>query len=149
MSREILPEEEIHTYNETFNVIDTMSAGVIHKEELKRTCESNNIFISEKELLQIWKGLDFHNVGKVNYTEFIAALITEIKFSEDPNKIGALFSFFTGSNEEGAVITFDILMNKAKVVNITLNEKELKGCFDQMRKKGEKLNFETFKKLLR
>lgn len=145
----ILPEEEIQTYKETFNVIDTMSTGNIYKEEMKKTCQDNNINITDKELIQIWKGLDFHNVGKVNYTEFIAALITEIKFSEEPNKIAALFSFFTGTNEEGNVITFDILLNKAKVLNISLNEKELKGCFEQMKKKGEKLNFEMFKKILK
>ena len=59
-----------------------------------------------------------------------------------------MFSFFTGSVEEKQVITYDILIHKAKTLNLILNEKELKESFEKLKKEGRKITFEEFKQLI-
>ena len=95
----------------------------------------------------IWEGLDFHGDGKVNYTEFIAALISQYRYTDD-KKLFTMFNFFTGSIEEDEIITYDLLLKKAKSLNIRLNEKALKADFALFKAEGKKITFEVFKDLI-
>lgn len=143
----ITREEEIKQLKEIFNQIDTKSEGTIRMSDIKVAFNSVSININDKDLNTIWKGLDFHNNSYINYTEFLAALISDYSYNDD-NKLSAMFSFFTGSVEEKQVITYDILIHKAKSLNLILNEKELKESFDKLKKEGKKITFEEFKQLI-
>ena len=143
----ITREEEIKQLKEIFNQIDIKSEGMIRMSDIKAAFNSVSININDKDLNAIWKGLDFHNNNYINYTEFLAALISDYSYN-DNNKLSAMFSFFTGSVEEKQVITYDILIHKAKTLNLILNEKELKESFEKLKKEGRKITFEEFKQLI-
>ena len=143
----ITREEEIKQLKEIFNQIDIKSEGMIRMSDIKAAFNSVSININDKDLNAVWKGLDFHNNNYINYTEFLAALISDYSYN-DNNKLSAMFSFFTGSVEEKQIITYDILIHKAKSLNLILNEKELKESFDKLKKEGKKITFEEFKQLI-
>ena len=143
----ITREEEIKQLKERFNQIDIKSEGMIRMSDIKAAFNSVSININDKDLNAVWKGLDFHNNNYINYTEFLAALISDYSYN-DNNKLSAMFSFFTGSVEEKQIITYDILIHKAKSLNLILNEKELKESFDKLKKEGKKITFEEFKQLI-
>lgn len=143
----ITREEEIKKLKEIFNQIDTKNEGTIRIEEIKYAFNAIGIQIDDQELKQLWKGLDFHGDGFVNYTEFLAALISQYSYN-DENKLWSMFSFFTGSIEEKQVITYDILINKAQALNLCLNERALKESFDELKREGKKITFEEFKILI-
>lgn len=143
----ITREEEIKQLKEIFNQIDIKSEGMIRMSDIKAAFNSVSININDKDLNAVWKGLDFHNNNYINYTEFLAALISDYSYN-DNNKLSAMFSFFTGSVEEKQIITYDILIHKAKSLNLILNEKELKDSFDKLKKEGKKITFEEFKQLI-
>ena len=143
----ITREEEIKQLKEIFNQIDIKSEGMIRMSDIKAAFNSVSININHKDLNAVWKGLDFHNNNYINYTEFLAALISDYSYN-DNNKLSAMFSFFTGSVEEKQIITYDILIHKAKSLNLILNEKELKESFDKLKKEGKKITFEEFKQLI-
>ena len=143
----ITREEEIKQLKEIFNQIDIKSEGMIRMSDIKAAFNSVSININDTDLNAVWKGLDFHNNNYINYTEFLAALISDYSYN-DNNKLSAMFSFFTGSVEEKQIITYDILIHKAKSLNLILNEKELKESFDKLKKEGKKITFEEFKQLI-
>ena len=143
----ITREEEIKQLKEIFNQIDIKSEGMIRMSDIKAAFNSVSININDKDLNAVWKGLDFHNNNYINYTEFLAALISDYSYN-DNNKLSAMFSFFTGSVEEKQIITYDILIHKAKSLNLILNEKELKESFDKLKKEGKKITFEEFKQII-
>ena len=116
----ITREEEIKQLKEIFNQIDIKSEGMIRMSDIKAAFNSVSININDKDLNAVWKGLDFHNNNYINYTEFLAALISDYSYN-DNNKLSAMFSFFTGSVEEKQIITYDILIHKAKSLNLILN----------------------------
>ena len=120
---------------------------MIRMSDIKAAFNSVSININDKDLNAVWKGLDFHNNNYINYTEFLAALISDYSYN-DNNKLSAMFSFFTGSVEEKQIITYDILIHKAKSLNLILNEKELKESFNKLKKEGKKITFEEFKQLI-
>ena len=143
----ITREEEIKKLKEIFNEVDTRNDGTIKIDELRTIFSSQGVSINEKDLEVIWEGLDFHGDGKVNYTEFIAALISQYRYTDD-KKLFTMFNFFTGSIEEDEIITYDLLIKKAKSLNIRLNEKALKADFALFKAEGKKITFEVFKDLI-
>ena len=143
----ITREEEIKKLKEIFNEVDTRNDGTIKIDELRTIFSSQGVSINEKDLEVIWEGLDFHGDGKVNYTEFIAALISQYRYTDD-KKLFTMFNFFTGSIEEDEIITYDLLIKKAKSLNIRLNEKALKANFALFKAEGKKITFEVFKDLI-
>ena len=70
--------------------------------------------------------------------------LSQYKYTDD-KKLFTMFNFFTGSIEEGEIITYDLLIKKAQALNIRLNEKALKAVFKEQ---GKKIIFEVFKELI-
>jgi len=97
-----------------------------------------------KEIQKIWEHMDFHNDGKVNYSEFLAATISSINFDQE-EKLWTVFKFF--DNNGKGCITFDSVLEALRTNNIAVNEKELKNFFEKHRRK--ELNFENFKCLVK
>ena len=144
----ITHEDEIKRQKEIFNYIDIHNEGTIRAEEIKIAFESNGIQVSEDEINKIWNALNFHRDGKVTYSEFLAGILP-IKLFEDEEKLSELFNYFIESVEDKQAITFKLLVNKATVLGIKLNEKELKVEFEKLEKeKGTKVTFDVFKELL-
>ena len=93
---------------------------------------------------QIWEGLDFHKDGQVNYSEFLAAMVSNYNFQKE-EKLWSVFNLFKEGNKGKNYITYDSLCSAAKALNLNINEDEIKKCFEQYH---EEINFETFKKLI-
>ena len=93
---------------------------------------------------QIWEGLDFHKDGQVNYSEFLAAMVSSYNFQKE-EKLWSVFNLFKEGNKNKNYITYESMYNAAKALNLNINESEIKKCFE---KYDEEIDFETFKKLI-
>ena len=58
------------------------------------------------ELQQIWEGLDFHKDGQVNYSEFLAAMVSSYNFQKE-EKLWSVFNLFKEGNRSKSYITYD------------------------------------------
>jgi len=141
----ISSEEEVIKLKKAFLEMDKDNTGTLEYEEILETFEKLGIKKDEKEIKEIWNGLDFHIDGKVNYTEFLAATISSVEFFKE-EKIWSAFKYFDGENK--GYITCESMINALKQDNLTVNEAGLKSMFDKLNKK-KKVNFEEFKNMLK
>ena len=75
-------ETDIVDYKNVFNSFDANNKGCLSKEDLKTGLEKNKIDIDEDTLDCIFKGLDFHNSGRISYSEFLAAMVSSKNFNK-------------------------------------------------------------------
>lgn len=141
----ISSEEEVIKLKKAFLEMDKDNTGTLEYEEILATFEKLGIKKNEDEIKDIWKGLDFHIDGKVNYTEFLAATISSVEFFKE-EKIWSAFKYFDPQNK--GYITCDSMINALRQNNLTVNEAGLKSMFDKLNKK-KKVNFEEFKTMVK
>ena len=140
----ISSENDINKLKQFFNQLDVDSSGTLTIEEVERAFKEIDIKITEEELQQIWDGLDFHKDGQVNYSEFLAAMVSSYNFQKE-EKLWSVFNLFKEGNKNKNYITYESLCSAAKALNLNINEDEIKKCFEQY---DEEIDFETFKKLI-
>ena len=137
----ILKDSEIDKLKNIFSFIDKDNSGEINYENLKEMFKENNIDINEKELQKIFKSLDFHSYGTINYTEFIAATLSSIKFSIE-EKLIAAFNYFDINNK--GFITIDTIFEALIQNNINVDKIGLEKIFKD---KKRKIEFFEFKRI--
>ena len=137
-------ESDIVKLKHFFSQLDTDNSGTLTINEIEKALKKIDIDITEEELNQIWEGLDFHKDGQVNYSEFLAAMISSYNFEKE-EKLWSVFNMFKENNKKQNYITYESLRNVTKALNLNINEKEIKKCFD---KYDKELNFEDFKKIV-
>ena len=140
----ISSENDIIKIKQFFNQLDVDNSGTITVDEVEKAFKQIDVGITEEELKQIWEGLDFHKDGQVNYSEFLAAMVSSYNFQKE-EKLWSVFNLFKEGNKNKNYITYDSLYNAAKALNLNINETEIKKCFE---KYNEEIDFETFKKLI-
>ena len=86
--------------------------------------------------------MDFHCDGKVNYSEFLAATISTINFNKE-EKLWSAFKYF--DTTDSGYITLDSVMDALKDSGVIIDEEGLKETFNELQKKGKKINFDEFK----
>jgi calcium-dependent protein kinase len=138
-------EEEVLKLKKAFLEMDKDNTGTLEYEEILETFEKLGIKKSEDEVKEIWKGLDFHIDGTVNYTEFLAATISSVEFFKE-EKIWSAFKYFDSENK--GYITCDSMINALKQDNLTIDETGLKSMFERLNKK-KKVDFEEFKNMIK
>lgn len=143
----ITREDEIKQLKNLFNQLDRGNTGTITIKDIKQAYHEIGLEVTQEDLDKIWKGLDFHNDGEVNYTEFLAAMISSYLFDKE-EKLWSIFCFFTNSNDEKKCIDVDTLIIKARSLKLSINEKLLRDNFEELQKQGKKLDFKEFKALL-
>ena len=136
-------DKEILKLKKAFDIIDKDNSGEIEYEEIPKIFEELGIQASEQELKNIFKSLDFHCDGKVNYSEFLAGTLSSLKIFKD-DKLLSAFKYFD-VNDEGQ-ITCDSIIWALKASNVAVDEMELVDYFNQ--RKLKKINFEQFKTLV-
>ena len=136
-------DKEILKLKKAFEIIDKDNSGEIEYEEIPKIFEDLGIQASEQELKNIFKSLDFHCDGKVNYSEFLAGTLSSLKIFKD-DKLLSAFKYFD-VNDEGQ-ITCDSIIWALKASNVAVDEMELVDYFNQ--RKLKKINFEQFKTLV-
>ncbi len=137
-------ETDIVDYKNVFNSFDANNKGCLSKEDLKTGLEKNKIDIDEDTLDCIFKGLDFHNSGRISYSEFLAAMVSSKNFNKE-EKIKSVFNLLRESEQNKDYITYDSLENAAKDLNLNINRERIKLCFDKL---NGHLSLEKFQKLI-
>ena len=140
----ISSEDDINKLKQFFDQLDVDSSGTLTIEEVEKAFKQIDIDITDVELQQIWEGLDFHKDGQVNYSEFLAAMVSNYNFQKE-EKLWSVFNLFKEGNKNKNYITYESLLSAAKALNLNVNQDEIKKCFEQY---NEEINFETFKKLI-
>ena len=107
--------------------------------------ESKKIKISHNDLERIWDGLDFHKTGKVNYTEFLAGMISGL-MKDKEEKLQSAFNFFENTEDEG-YISYSSLLQVIKSFDLPADTKNLEKIFHDSEGNNKKIDFETFKEL--
>ena len=137
-------ETDIVDYKNVFNSFDANNKGCLSKEDLKTGLEKNKIDIDEDTLDCIFKGLDFHNSGRISYSEFLAVMVSSKNFNKE-EKIKSVFNLLRESEQNKDYITYDSLENAAKALNLNINRERIKLCFDKL---NGHLSLEKFQKLI-
>jgi calcium-dependent protein kinase len=138
----ISSEKDLERLKNFFKQLDVDDSGTLTVDEIEKAFKEIDIGITEEELKQIWEGLDFHQDGQINYSEFLAAMVSSYNFHKE-EKLWSVFNIF--KENSGNKITYDSLYNAAKALNLNINENEIKKCFEKYK---EEIDFETFKKMI-
>ena len=136
-------DKEILKLKKAFEIIDKDNSGEIEYEEIPNIFKDLGIQASESELKSIFRSLDFHCDGKVNYSEFLAGTLSSLKNFKDEKLLSA-FKYFD-VNDEG-YITCDSIIIALKASNVAVDEVEIIDYFNK--RKLKKINFEQFKTLV-
>jgi Ca2+-binding EF-hand superfamily protein len=137
-------ENDLVKLKNFFNQLDRRSAGILSIDDIENGFKEVGIKITDAELKLIWEGLDFHKDGQVNYSEFLAAMISSSHFDKE-EKLWSVFNKFKENNKNKNYITYESMANAAKALKLNIDENELKNCF---KKFNEELKFEDFKKII-
>ena len=137
-------ETDIDKYKSFFNQLDSQNMGSLSLEDIKEGFERNDLEIEENILEEIFDGLNFHKSGKINYSEFLSALVSSKNFAKE-EKLISVFNLLRENEQNRNYITFDSLLNAEKALNLNINEVEIKQCFKEY---DNEINFEEFKKLI-
>ena len=137
-------ENDIAIYKNIFNFFDMNNKGALSKEDLKEGLEKNKIKIDEETLDIIFDGLDFHNSGKIYYSEFLAAMVSSKDFNKE-EKIISVFNLLRENEQNDNYITYDSLENAAKALNLNINKERIKHCFKKL---NGYISLEKFQKLI-
>ena len=135
-------DKEIIKLKHAFLAIDKDNSGEIEYEEIPKIFSELNIKASDTELKNIFSSMDFHCDGKVNYSEFLAATISTINFNKE-EKLWSAFKYF--DTTDSGYITFDSVMHALKNSGVIIDEEALTQTFNELQKKGKKINFREFK----
>ena len=135
-------DKEIIKLKQAFLAIDKDNSGEIEYEEIPKIFNELNIEASDTELKNIFSSMDFHCDGKVNYSEFLAATISTINFTKE-EKLWSAFKYF--DTTDSGYITLDSVMDALKNSGVIIDEEGLTKIFNELQKKGKKINFREFK----
>ena len=141
----IKSEKEIEHLKNLFNDLDVSNSGNLSINEIRNGFKKLGIEIDENELNFIWEGLDFHNDGQINYTEFLAAMISAYKYNKEES-LWIVFNYFKENNKKSDYISIDNLINMCYSINLPVNEDEIRKELKDYR--ADKLSFEDFKKIM-
>ena len=64
---------DFKTLREAFRALDKQNTGLLNLNEMKQAFQDSNVLPSDLE--NIFKSLDFHHQGTINYSEFLAATV--------------------------------------------------------------------------
>ena len=140
----ISSESDNNKLKEFFINLDVDNSGTLSINEIEKAFKELNIYINPDKLRQIYKGLDFHKDEQIKYSEFLAAMSSSNHFQKE-DKLMSVFNLFKQGSSSKNCITFDSMLNAVKALNLNINENDIKNCFE---KYDEKIDFETFKKII-
>ena len=92
----------------------------------------------------VWNSLDFHQDGKINYTEFLAATLNSVDFSKD-ERLWSVFQYF--DSDDKGYITADSVIDALKARNLNVNEDEMFDFFNKLSNTSTRITFDEFKKI--
>ena len=97
-----LKEKEIRDLKRMFLEIDTNKDGTLSVDEIKKCfmklIQQNNLQISNKEIEEVFKGIDINNSKRIEYTEFISAMLEESSYCKEER----LINIFRALDRDGS-----------------------------------------------
>lgn len=78
-----LAPREVKYLNDEFEKLDVQQNGYLQYDDLRDAVKNSGFDISNKEMDQILKEIDFERNKKIKYSEFLAASIDTSKFLTD------------------------------------------------------------------
>ena len=76
-------EEEVAELRTMFQAIDVDGTGMIKASELQDAMKSKQLKMSDTDVKGLIEEMDYHNNGKINYSEFLSATLNLQKFLTD------------------------------------------------------------------
>lgn len=141
----ISKENEILKLKQAFSVIDKDNSGEIEYCEIPAIFDRMGIRPKEGEIETVWSSLDFHQDGKINYTEFLAATLNSVDFSQE-ERLWSVFQYF--DPDDIGYITADSVIEALKGRNLNVNEEGMIDFFNQLESQGKsKITFKVFKEI--
>ena len=140
----ISKENEIQKLKQAFKLIDKDNSGEIEYNCIPLIFERAGITPSSKEVDSLWNSLDFHQDGKINYSEFLAATISSATFCKE-EKLWSVFQYF--DRDDTGYITSDSVIEALRQSNLEVNDKGITELFKELKKSGDKLSFDEFKEI--
>ena len=137
-------ESDLTDLKNFFTQLDKSNNCILYKDYIEYGFKEIGIKLTEEELKIVWGALDFHKDGKINYSEFLAAMISSNNI-ENEKKLLSVFNIVKENNKNKNYITYDSMSKAAKALNLNIDENELKQCFKQF---DEEIKFEEFKKII-
>ena len=86
-------DEEVKELRATFQAIDKDGTGMIRAVELHDVLKSKQMGVSNSQIDEMIGQIDYHNNGKINYSEFLAATIDVRNFLTE-SRLKAVFNQF-------------------------------------------------------
>ena len=86
-------DQNLKEMTRQFRKLDLDGTGLIHAHEIKQYITENNVMISDREVDELIREIDYAGNGKINYSEFLAATIDCKQFFDD-QKFRVVFSMF-------------------------------------------------------
>ena len=120
-----LKEKEIKDLKTMFLEMDTNKDGTISIEEIKNCLiklnQHNKLYLDNKEINAIFKSIDINNSKRIEYTEFISAMLDESSYCKEER----LIEIFRMLDKDGSgkISKNEIkqALNKEKISGIELN----------------------------
>ena len=137
-------ESDIDKYKKLFNQLDINNMGSLSLEEIKEVFEQNGVEVEESVLVEIFDGLNFHKEERINYSEFLSAMVSSKNFAKE-DLLVSVFNLLKENEQNKNYINYDSLINAIKALNLNINEEEIKNCFKEY---DNEINYENFKKLI-
>ena len=118
----MVDSKEIEKLRAAFVKIDKDQTGMINKDELYEAMKNSHISISDKDIENIMKQVDYKGNAKINYTEFLAATISIKQFLTE-EKLLAIFKQF--DTDGSGMITADNLVDAMNKLGQKIDQKEI------------------------
>ena len=126
----ISKENEIQKLKQAFKLIDKDNSGEIEYNCIPLIFERAGITPSSKEIDSLWNSLDFHQDGKINYSEFLAATISSATFCKE-EKLWSVFQYF--DRDDTGYITSDSVIEALRQSNLEVNDKGITELFKELK----------------
>ena len=137
---------DLKELRDAFTQIDTEQSGYITISDLEKAVKSDGISISKRQIDKIFNCLSENQDGKIQYSDFLAATISN-KLELDDTIISWVFKMFEFNNL--GIINAQSLQTVFERLGKSITPEKLYGVIrEASNSKGDSLNFEQFKKIL-
>ena len=141
-----LSSKQIKDLETEFGKLDNDGSGTLEIEELQRAIENAKMNISEAEIRQIIKEIDYAENGKINYSEFISATINTKDFLTE-DRLQAIFQSFDIDNTK--YITIQNLKDAFSKFGRSISQREIEQIMKEHDKDGDQqIDFNEFKEMM-
>ena len=141
-----LTYSDIEELNKAFDALDNDKNGYITSDELQLAMKQEGMDSQIEMIQEIIREADYVGNGKINYSEFIAASLTE-KVYMNEEKLWQAFQFF--DTDKSGFITAENLKEALAKVGKVVSEEEIQNMIKDVDiHHDNRISFEEFKNMM-